>query len=103
MTADSVYFLSAVCNLSKHQTLFINSNLRFYLLLLVSILAMSYLFDWWMDLSPWLRAGTAITLIVISLLLWLLTSKLFIGLLGTGIALLIFSGPSDSEKNGYHF
>ena len=63
---------------------------------------MGFLFDWWMGLSPWLRAGTSLLLIGISAALWLVGLRWLDGLI-VGVILLMFSGPSDSEKNGYHF
>ena len=60
------------------------------------------LIDWWAGLTPWVRFLVPIALIAISTGL-LLAGILWIwGWLVGGI-LLLFSGPSDSEKKGYRF
>lgn len=62
----------------------------------------SWFRDWFSDLPPLLRYGVSVTLLLISTGLW------FAGYIwpwgwGAGVILLFFSGPSDSEKKGYHF
>ncbi len=60
------------------------------------------MFDWWTELPPLLRVGVALLLILLGVVF------LFAGTRGwtlaiVGVVLLFFSGPSDSEKKGYHF
>jgi hypothetical protein len=60
------------------------------------------MFEWWADLPPLVRYGVSLGLILVSTVLW------FCGWFwpwgwGVGAILLLFSGPSDSEKKGYHF
>jgi hypothetical protein len=60
------------------------------------------MFSWWSEL-PWqLRYGVAATFLLISTVLF------FCGIFwpwgwAVGIILLLFGGPSDSEKKGYKF
>ncbi|MCA9300335.1 MAG: hypothetical protein KDA28_14790 [Phycisphaerales bacterium] len=60
------------------------------------------MFSWWSDLSPALRYGVAIGMIVISAIIFLFGYFWPWGF-GIGIVLLLFAGPSQSEKNEYHF
>jgi len=58
---------------------------------------------WWVGLSPWLRYGVALALLVASIPLWLcglIRTSMAVGALG--MALFFFAGPSESEKRGYH-
>ena len=60
------------------------------------------MFDWWIDLPPWLRYGVAVAFLAVSTVLW------FVGYFWpwgwvVGLVLLMFAGPSDSEKKGYRF
>jgi hypothetical protein len=54
---------------------------------------------------PWyLRLLLALAFIVAGgLVLWFVSLRLGIVLLGGGFVLLMFSGQTDSEKNGYRF
>lgn len=59
-------------------------------------------FEWWAGLSPFVRYGLAIILLLIS------TAMLIGGTLWpwgwvAGAIMLLFGGPSDSEKKGYRF
>ena len=63
---------------------------------------MNPIFNWWLGLSSWLRAGVSLLIIGISAALWFAGLHWIEGLI-VGVVLLLFSGPSDSEKNGYHF
>src|SRR5262249_31049002 len=59
------------------------------------------LFDWYADLSPWLRFGAALFFIAIS------TALFFAGRFwpwgwAVGGVLLIFAFPNDAQKKGYH-
>jgi hypothetical protein len=60
-------------------------------------------FEWWYELSPWIRAGVAIMLILISTLLWFLADRFWPWGWAAGVILLLFSGPSSTEKKGYKF
>lgn len=58
--------------------------------------------SWWSELSPWIRYGVAGLFLLIS------TALLFAGTFwpwgwAVGFVLLIFGGPSSSDKNGYNF
>lgn len=58
--------------------------------------------DWWFDQSGWIRYGIPVLLLAISTVLF------FLGTLwpwgwAVGTILLLFAGPSDSEKKGYRF
>ena len=59
-------------------------------------------FSWWADQSPWLRYGVALLLIAISTVLFL-AGRLWIWGWVAGLILLLFAGPSSSEKKGYRF
>jgi hypothetical protein len=58
------------------------------------------MFEWWSDLPPILRYGSALLLIAISTVLWF-CGRFWPWGWAAGIALLMFAGPSDSEKKGY--
>ncbi len=58
--------------------------------------------EWWSGLSPWLRYGVAVFFLLISTGLWFAGTFWPWGW-GVGVVLLLFSGPSDSEKKGYRF
>lgn len=64
---------------------------------------MSFLTDLWSDLPPWSRYGAAIALILVSTLIYFLTGRIWIWGWIVGFVLLVFAGPSDSEKKGYRF
>lgn len=64
-------------------------------------IAMSF-FSWWAGQSPWLRYGIAILLIAVSTAIYFAGDIWPWGWIA-GIILLMFSGPSSSEKKGYHF
>jgi len=58
------------------------------------------LFEWWGELSPWIRYGAALFFLLLSTGLW------FAGWFwpygwAVGAILLLFAGPSDAEKKGY--
>jgi len=60
------------------------------------------IFEWWSGLSPWIRYGVAVILLLISTVLY------FDGILwpwgwAAGAIMLLLAGPSDSEKKGYRF
>lgn len=59
-------------------------------------------FEWWTDLPAWLRFGVALALLALSTVLWF-TGRFWPWGWAAGGVLLLFSGPSDSEKKGYHF
>jgi len=59
-------------------------------------------FHWWSDQSPWLRYGVALALIGVSTGLYF-AGRLWIWGWMAGVLLLLFAGPSDSEKKGYRF
>jgi len=61
-----------------------------------------HFFSWWSDLPAPLRYGVAILLIAASTVLYFL-GRLWIWGWVAGVILLLFAGPSDSEKNGYRF
>ena len=63
---------------------------------------MGWLFEWWSDLDWRIRFVPPLILIAISTIL------IICGILWpwgwvVGVVLLLFSGPSDSEKKGYRF
>ena len=58
-------------------------------------------FDWWSDLSPWIRYGVALVFLTISTALWFGGTFWPYGWV-VGIILLLMAGPSDAEKMGYH-
>ena len=60
------------------------------------------MFDWWSDQSPWLRYGVAVLFLAISTVMFF-AGRFWPWGWGVGAVLLIFAGPSDSEKKGYHF
>ncbi len=58
--------------------------------------------SWWSEQNAWVRYGVAALLLAISTLLF------FAGVIWpwgwvVGFIMLMFAGPSRSEKNGYHF
>lgn len=58
--------------------------------------------DWWCDLPWWLRYGFALLMLLISTILF------FCGIFwpwgwAMGLILLLLSGRSQSEKDGYNF
>ncbi|QOV88726.1 hypothetical protein [Humisphaera borealis] len=59
-------------------------------------------FGWWADQSPWLRYGVALLLIAISTVIFF-AGTIWIWGWVAGVVLLLFAGPSSSEKNGYRF
>jgi hypothetical protein len=59
-------------------------------------------FNWWAEQSPWLRYGVALILIAISTII-LLAGRIWIWGWVAGVILLLFAGPSSSEKKGYRF
>jgi hypothetical protein len=59
-------------------------------------------FSWWAEQSPWLRYGVALLLIAISTIIFFGGRIWIWGWVAGGI-MLLFAGPSRSEKNGYHF
>ena len=58
--------------------------------------------EWWAGLSPWLRLGIPAVLILVSTLL-LVADVFWPWGWAVGTVLLLFSGPDDSERNGYNF
>ncbi|MEX2215070.1 MAG: hypothetical protein WD768_13125 [Phycisphaeraceae bacterium] len=61
------------------------------------------MFQWWLDLPWWLRYGVALGLLLISTLLFFFANTVWPWGWVAGGVLLVFSSPSDSEKNGYKF
>jgi hypothetical protein len=59
-------------------------------------------FEWYAGLSPWIRLGVAAFFLAISTILFLGGTFWPWGW-AVGVVLLFFSGPSNSEKKGYHF
>ena len=59
-------------------------------------------FESWSGLPRWLRVGMALIFLAVSTVLFFRDRFWPYGWAIGGI-LLIFSGPSDSEKKGYHF
>ena len=59
--------------------------------------------DWWTGLSPWLRYGVAVFFLLVSTILFFAFNTFWPWGWGIGAVLLIFAGPSDSEKKGYRF
>jgi len=57
-------------------------------------------FEWWGGLNVWLKVGTALVLLI-STLLWLSGTFWPWGWVA-GVVLLLFSIPSDRERKGYH-
>jgi hypothetical protein len=57
---------------------------------------------WWADQSAWLRYGVALLLIALSTVLFF-AGRIWIWGWVVGVILLLFSGPSSSEKKGYRF
>lgn len=57
---------------------------------------------WWSDQSPWLRYGVAVLFLAVSTIL-LLCNTFWPWGWGLGAVLLLFAGPSESEKKGYRF
>jgi hypothetical protein len=60
------------------------------------------IFGWWGTLSPLWRYGIAIILLAISTVLFFL-GRLWIWGWVIGAVLLMFAGPSESERKGYRF
>ncbi len=58
--------------------------------------------EWWASQSPWIRYGVSFVLLAISTII-LILGRLWIWGWVVGGILLLFSGPSDSEKKGYKF
>ena len=61
------------------------------------------IFELWYGLPPYVRAAPAVILILISTLLWFSNGVIWPYGWIVGGVLLLLSGPSDSEKKGYHF
>ena len=61
-----------------------------------------FLFEWWSGLSPWIRYGVAVVMLLISTVLWV--GGLFwpYGWIG-GVIMLLFAGRSEQEKKGYRW
>ena len=68
----------------------------------MNLFGLQTLIEWWAGLNWKIRLGIPIVLLLISGLL-LLDGILWISGWLIGFVLLIFGGPSDSEKNGYNF
>ncbi len=62
------------------------------------------LIDWWSGLSPWVRFGVALLILLASTVLWLTGSLAYLAWWGwaIGVAFLVFSFPSRAEKKGFH-
>ncbi len=58
-------------------------------------------FEWYGGLSPWLRFGVAIALLLVSTALWFARIFWPWGWVAGGI-LLVLSIPSGPQKKGYH-
>jgi hypothetical protein len=58
-------------------------------------------FEWWAGLSPWIRYGVAAAFLLASTLIYFLAGRIWIWGWIVGGVLLLFAGPSDSEKKGY--
>lgn len=61
------------------------------------------MFDWWFDLPPILRAGVALMILGVSAVALFVYDLLWYWGWAAGGMLLMFSGKSSSEKNGYRF
>lgn len=61
------------------------------------------MFEWWAGLSPWIRYGVGVFFLLLSTLLFFGFDRFWPWGWGVGAILLLFSGPSDSEKKGYRF
>ncbi len=59
-------------------------------------------FGWWSEQSPWVRYGVALLLIALSTIIFF-AGRIWIWGWVSGFILLLFAGPSKSEKSGYHF
>jgi hypothetical protein len=59
------------------------------------------MFGWWAGLPALLRYGVAIGFLLVSTVLWFAGTFWPWGWV-VGFVLLVFAGPSDSEKKGYH-
>ena len=60
------------------------------------------IFTWWAGQSAWLRFGVAFLLIAVSTILYF-AGRIWIWGWVVGGIMLLFAGPSSSEKKGYHF
>jgi len=60
------------------------------------------MFEWWADLSPWVRYGVAIAFLLVSTILYLGGTFWPWGW-AVGAVLLVFAGKSSSEDKGYRF
>ena len=60
------------------------------------------IFEWWASQSPWIRYEVAVVLLLISTG-FLLAGRLWIWGWVVGGLMLLFGGPSDSERKGYKF
>ena len=60
--------------------------------------------DWWSELPPWLRLGTALGLMVGgALVAYFVSVRAGFVMLGVGFILFLMGGPTKAEKNGYRF
>ena len=68
----------------------------------MNLLGLKALIEWWAGLNWKIRIGIPIILLIISGLM-LLAGRVWIFGWAAGLVLLLFGGPSDSEKKGYKF
>ena len=62
------------------------------------------LLEWFAGLPCWLRVIVALAFMGIGGLMgWYISLRLALVPFAVGVAMLLFAGKDDSEKNGYHF
>jgi len=59
--------------------------------------------EWWGGQSPLLRYGVGLLFLGISTALYFFADRVWIWGWIIGAVMIMFGGPSDSEKRGYHF
>jgi hypothetical protein len=62
---------------------------------------MRWFFEWWAGLNTFLKLAVAILLLGVSTAFWF-AGRFWPWGWAAGIVLLLFSGPNDAQKKGYH-
>jgi hypothetical protein len=64
---------------------------------------MMWFFEWLGSIPWWIRLSIGLICIAISTLLFFFAHRLWPWGWAVGFVMLVFGGPSDSEKKGYRF